>query len=1185
MTTALLLLACLCTSAQQFFNLTAEEVRVDTLLPRFTYLQELGSDYADSVYTVSIDYPEFIDMSPADVKRYHAITGDTLPELPEVEQYIGVSRKRGTLYVSMVPLVFRDGRYQKLVSFMLAVKSTPRAQLRTRSGLPVTRSDDSEGTAGRYADHSVLAEGRWVKIGVPATGVYQLTDAVLRRAGFSDYTKVRVYGYGGALQPERLTGDYLKATDDLQEVAQCMAGGKRLFYAQGPVSWSSTTANARTRNPYSIYGYYFLTDGEPLTVTEEEFKAAHYPTADDYHSLIENEGYAWFTGGRNLFDPDPYTVGNPRQYKLYSAADSGTLTVALTYDGVCATEVLVNDSLVGTIQIQAQPNGQAQGLSDYNKAAEVSRSFVVKGLLTGDNTVTVRQLSGSTVRLDYLSLCYAQPRPWADLQSTTFSEPEVVCQITNQDHHADGAADMVIIIPTTQKLLVQAERLKTWHEQRDTMTVHIVPADELFNEFSSGTPDANAYRRYLKMLYDRAKSDGEMPRYLLLLGDGAWDNRMLSSAWSATSSDDLLLCYESENSFSEVSCYVSDDYFCLLDDDEGGNMLSSDRPDVAVGRLPARTAAEAQVMVDKILSYAANAQAGAWQNTICLMGDDGNNNLHMQDAEAVASLVEQDYPDFQVKKIYWDAYTRTASATGFSYPDVTRLIKQQMQSGALIMNYSGHGAPYCLSHEQVIKLADFAAPTSLRLPLWLTASCDIMPFDGQQDNIGETAMLNKQGGAVAFYGTTRTVYAHYNRYMNRAFMRHVLSTVDGRRVSIGEAARLAKNELIQSRNDLTENKLQYTLLGDPALVLAAPTVRAVIDSIGGKAVTDGADIRLLAGMKTTVSGHIVGSEGVDPAFNGVASLTVNDAEQTITCKLNDETADNALVFTDRGNTLYEGSDSVSNGLFSFTFAVPKDISYTEGNGLMTVYAVNSNKTREAHGTYEQFALSGDSLLANDGIGPNIYCYLNSPSFVYGGTVNASPYFYAELEDGDGINVSGSGIGHDLQLIIDGEPSKTYTLNDYFRYDFGDYRRGTVGYSIPALSAGQHKLQFRAWDVLNNSSVAELAFSVDATQEPSQLNVSCTHNPATTATTFIISHDRTGAMLDVELDIYDMAGRMLWKHTESGLASTSTYTIDWDLTVDGGRRLQTGVYLYRVAVSSDGSGEASQAKKLVILYNK
>ena len=465
--------------------------------------------------------------------------------------------------------------------------------------------------------------------------------------------------------------------------------------------------------------------------------------------------------------------------------------------------------------------------------------------LQASNTVVLTPRTGSgTVRLDYISTYATQPTATPDLMQT-YGTPEIVGRITNQNFHASTAADMVIVIPSSQKLLAQAQRLKTLHEQYDGLRVTIAPADELFNEFSSGTPDANAYRRYMKMLYDRAETDADMPRYLVLFGDGAWDNRMVLSDWSTSTPDDFLLCYESENSYSETSCYVSDDYFCILDDDEGGALVTSDKADVAVGRISARTADEAKIAVDKIESYIKNEEAGVWQNIVCFMGDDGNQNAHMDDADSVAKSVEQLYPNLMVKRIMWDAYTRVTSSTGNSYPDVTRLIKQQLQQGALMMNYSGHGRADAMSHEYVMKLADFQTATSLRLPLWMTASCDIMPFDGQEENIGETAFFNSKGGAIAFYGTTRTVYQSYNRLMNLAFTRYVLSRDDdGKPLPIGEAVRLTKNELITSRKDLSPNKLQYTLLGDPALRLAIPTRGISVDSINGIALAEGTTLTL-----------------------------------------------------------------------------------------------------------------------------------------------------------------------------------------------------------------------------------------------------------------------------------------------------------------------------------------------------
>ena len=1178
-TLIVLLFLCPSAGAQRFFNLTAPEVRIDSVLPRFGCSIPLGEHYQDSLYTVSIAYPEFIKMGHDDVLRVQQLIEAPLPEMPVIEQFIAVDRKRGSLELSLVPLVLRDGQYQKLVSFMIDVKATPIHK--GRKAAPTTRAG---GVSDRYATHSVLATGHWAKIRIPATGIYQLTETVIKKAGFSDLAKVRIYGYGGELQPEALTDSYLRATDDLQELPTCTIGGRRLFFGRGPVSWSSPSSTIRTRNPYSDYGYYFITQGdaEPLQIDSATFISTYYPSADDYHVLYEKDEYAWYEGGRNLYEGTAIEAGQSKTYQLptHGQASGGSLRVVLTTSSAATASVELNGEQLGTQRMATS--------SSYDHAAESASTYQVSNL-QAQNELRITVASGSTpVRVDYLSLALDTPRP-LQLATTTFDSPEYVYNITNQDHHADGPCDMVIIVPLTGKLTAQAERIKTMHEQRDGLSVRIVPADELYNEFSSGTPDANAYRRYLKMLYDRAETEADMPRYLLLFGDGAWDNRMLISDWRNCNPDDFLLCYESENSFSEVKCYVSDDYYCLLDDEEEiqqqtsrGTISYLGKPDVAVGRFPVRSAEEAKIIVDKTIGYANNENAGSWQNTLMFMGDDGNNNAHMITADKVANALQTAHPALNIKKVYWDAYTRQSSSTGNTYPDVSTLIKSQMAEGALMMNYSGHGISYGISHEFVLRLPDFEEPTSLRLPLWVTASCDIMPFDGQEENIGETAVLNKKGGAIAFFGTTRTVYANYNELINLGFSQYVLASTNGVRNTIGEAARLIKCDLVESRKDVSPNKLQYTLLGDPALVLAAPTQQVVIDQINGLPVDGASAVTLPAGSIAKVTGHIASGTATDAAFNGTLTAIVRDAEETVVCRLNEPgDAEQAFVFNDRTKTLYSGSDSIRNGVFTFTFAVPKDISYTDGSGLMTLYAVNHEQTRTAHGETNHFILNGSSTALNDSIGPSIYCYLNSKSFRNGSKVHTSPYFVAELYDENGINASGSSIGHDLELIIDGDMTKTYNLNSYFGYDFGDYRSGTLGFSIPALDYGHHHLLFRAWDVLNNSSTAELDFVVARDIAPECIGVRCLRDPATGGATFVITHDRAGCELHVQLDIYDMAGRQLWRYTESGVPADNTYTFDWNLSMDGGRRLQTGVYLFKISISSDGSGQSSMTKKLLI----
>ena len=1194
----LLLASCFGANAQRFFNLASSQVEVDSVLPEFTYAIPLYDNYDDSLYTVSILYPEFIDMTRTDIANYERLSNEPLPEMPVVKQQIAVSRKKAMLETNFCPLVKRDGKYQILVSFMLKVEAKAKASttkgnetFAKGNGAMANINDalttgnnalaKNSSAAERYAANSILATGKWAKIRVPSSGVYQITESLIRKAGFSSLSKIKVYGYGGNLQAERLDGNTLKELDDLKEVATYDRGKSRLFYARGPVSWSSPTATRRTRNPYSDYGYYFITETtnseeEPLKADSAAFISAFYPSNNDYHSIYEVDGYAWYHGGRNLYDSKAIRNGSSQKVVLSKPADatSAQLSVNVSAGSSSSVEVLHNGASLGTITISVP--------AKYYAGNEAMKTYTISSQQAKD-TITIKNNGSPPVRLDFVSAAWDKPSPAPSLDGS-FPDAEYVYNITNQNHHADSAADMVIIIPTSQKLLKQANRLADFHRQHDGMRVNVVPADELFNEFSSGTPDANAYRRYMKMLYDRAETEADMPSHLLLFGDCVWDNRMLTQDCHNMSPDDYLLVFESENSFSETTCYADDGFYCLLDDGEGANLLTSDRPDIAVGRFPVTTEAEAKIMVDKTIGYVENKNAGSWQNTIVFMGDDGDANVHMHDVNEVADATISAHPEYLVRKIMWDAYPQETSASGHGYPVVTNLIKRLQSSGALIFDYGGHGRPDQVSHENVLRLTDFKAFSNKNLPLWVTATCDIMPYDGVEPTIGEAAVLNENGGAMAFFGTARTVFVPENKAINRAFMKYVLTyDSNGKPITIGEAQRLTKSYLITSSEDRSANKLQYQLLGDPAVALHLPTQKVVVDSINGISVNDTQKkATLQAGSIATISGHIEGNND----FTGLVSATVRDSRELITCNMNASAdADSAFTFYDYTKYLFNGSDSIKNGKFNLSFAVPMDINYSDKAGIMNFHAVSSDKQMLAHGYCTNFIVGGTAAVDNDSIGPSIFCYLNSPSFVNGGNVNSTPYFVAQITDANGINSTGNGIGHDLQLIIDGDMAKTYTLNDNFVYDFGTYTSGTTYYQIPELSAGKHTLKFRAWDILNNSSTVSLDFNVVRGLTPKLFNVGVTKNPASTSTTFIINHDRVGTTMDVDIDVFDASGRLLWTRHESGVSTNGACTSTWNLCTDSGQQLQTGVYLYRVRVACEGSSQASKANKLVVISNK
>lgn len=412
-------------------------------------------------------------MSDADIRQYQQITKEGLPRLPKISQQISISRKKASLEVSLIPLVYRNKKYQKLVSFMLKVK--PKA-INKKGGY--RRAADGN----RYADHSVLQEGTWVKIRIPQTGIYQLSTDFIQKAGFTNTSKVKIYGYGGGMQPEKLTADYLMETDDLQELPTCNVGGRRLFYAVGPVTCNDN--HQRIRNPYSNYGYYFLTenDDEPLTISQEDFLATYYPLEDDYNTLYEVDDFAWYQGGRNLYDATVLSASTNNDYTLSSSGNTtkGTVTVVVSANQATTVAVSLNDQSVGSITIPS--------CGTYDAMRATQKTFNVDNLQKNNKIRIQPSNSGATVRLDYISLYCESPKDAPNLSSGSFSIPEIVGMIANQDHHADDFIDMLIVIPASGELAQQAERLKTIHETNDNLRVRIIPADELYNEFSSGTP-------------------------------------------------------------------------------------------------------------------------------------------------------------------------------------------------------------------------------------------------------------------------------------------------------------------------------------------------------------------------------------------------------------------------------------------------------------------------------------------------------------------------------------------------------------------------------------------------------------------------------------------------------------------------------------------------------------------------
>lgn len=1194
----------------------------------------------DADCRVAIAYPEFRPLTPQEAREAEA---HLLPRisLPEPQCRLMMSRGEAFLQVQFSPVVYREGRWMRLVS----------CKIETTCAGGVQRAPKAK-AASRYADTSVLASGKWVKVRVGEEGIYRLTTKALQGMGFNDIRRVKLYGYGGRVIPESLPETGPEALpDDLVEVPMMQHGDDLLFFAEGTVRWTFDTQLGlwlHRQNPYSTYSAYFLTEGDDaqrIATVSDQGEGGDIIDRVPYYGLYENDAFGWYEGGVRMYDAYDFDGGSQHTFKVSTPSPdvAGPATLTMTAAAAHATEATNfvashAGTTLGTIKVAR--------LGENDAAKEATGSFIMTGL-QNDNSITVSATAGHHARLNYLRVNYtrllsAQDRPFAfvpapsgNVQAATlqmtagqgkthlwrigivgdataevpytltgntltaniadasrryvaftedadYPEPVVVGSIANQNLHADANIDMVIVVPASGIYDEQAERLADLHRQHDGMTVKVVRADALHNEFSSGTPDASALRRYLKMLYLRASERTEAsvaPSYLLLFGPSSWDNRMLTADWKSQNPANYLLAYEgdaSDVSIGDVYSYVADDYFALLDD--GESSVLSAAPDMAVGRITPYSKAEAKVYVDKIEAYLAGGDIGVWKSNILVMGDYGDNSSHMEDAERVVRAIDGATDSrYNVYKVYPDAYDIQTSATGNTYPQATRRVRELMQKGVVVANYSGHGSPTQLSHAWLLQSEDFKTLSPVHATHWVLASCEIYPIDSHVECFGQIAMTRPTGGAIAFMCATRAVYASYNNPLNCSYMRLLLTPqADGRYLPIGEALRRAKAEQSSTTMNACLNKAKYLIIGDPALRIALPTQQAVIDSINGVALDATAEsVQLPAGSVATVSGHVAGCD-----YDGTAVLSLYDKTNTVNTK--GYGSDGAYTYTTREKVIYEGQARVTAGRFHFDIAIPLDISYSDENARVSLYTVAADSTREAMGYTTRLYLNGtNTSAAADSVGPSIYLYLDDPMFVDGGIVGASPLFYAELRDDCGINASGISLGHDITLTIDGRDAEAISLNDYFTYDFGCYDRGQVIYPLTSLSAGMHTLCLKAWDVNNNSSTAQLQCFVQP-DFVAECSIHATHNPARVFTNLVVVAPMTAeGERSVAIDIYDASGRLVWQHAASMADGVQMLTTPWYLTTTSGTPVRSGLYICRASITGSDGKRTTTAKKIIV----
>jgi len=1205
-------------------------------LPELTFYRSIDAPVASVTLTQCVFEP--LTTSESDVIKNMDKT--MLPSEPKIRYETVFDQGKPMLRVSFIPLRLNpaNGKPEKLKSYNIEVTHDFSRQLDTISAQVYASS--SVLSSGDWYKVSVAETGvyqlTYADLSAMGMQLNGLASSKIRVHGFGGGMLPE---RAGAQRYDDLPEIAVKVVDGGD--GRFDAGDYVLFYARGPEKWTFNGQTGLFEHQAHLYddkAYYFVTAGDQNGLRVQELPqptSAPAATVSSYnwYKAVQPNQTNLIKSGKEWFG-DVFDVVTSRDYDFsgFRPVPSAPLTIRLsavarsvqsssftlkaggktlnmyvspivtdfnTAYAKIATETFVVDQPDFSSGFNLKYNkstGSAIGWLNYIEANTLAQLDFKGGQTgfrhSGMQGVVEYRISDVTVpfmlwdvtdplRAGQLSVSASGGessfraladtlREYIMFDDQSYLKPVFVEKVPNQNLHGLSTYSMVIV--THPDFAEEATRLATFHAQRDNLDVLVVQQQAIYNEFSSGAQDISAIRDFIRMLWIRNQGS-QKPRFLLLFGDASYDPKDRMDA-----NTNFIPTYQSPESLHPVTSYATDDFFGCIDDNEGG--LSSDVPDIGIGRLPVQTPAEAKMAVDKIVYYSTPSEKvqGDWRNVIAFVADDGDGNSHMQQADMLANMIDTTHRSYNVDKIFFDAYNQISTPGGQRIPDASAALNQRMDKGALIVNYTGHGGEVGWAHERVLEVADINSWTNYdRMPVFMTATCEFSRYDDpKMQSAGELVFLNPNGGGIALFTTARPTFGTPNFTLARSFYNIAFDPVNGEMPHLGDLIRLAK---LSAGAD--NNSKKFVLLGDPAMKMAYPAYNVQTLELNGRSVTEVTDT-LKALSEITISGIITDSDGSKVSdFNGVVIPVVYDKENQIVTFGTE--ASSPFVFSLRRNIIYKGKAEVVNGEFTFSFIVPRDIAYQFGKGKISYYATDG--TMDAAGYYSQVVVGGFSdRQIEDFSGPEVDLFMNDTKFKRGGFTDQNPVLLAFVEDLSGINTIGNGIGHDIVAILDNETDSPFILNDFYQSDLSTYRSGVISFPFHNLAQGPHTLKLKVWDVNNNSSEVTTEFVVASSEGLTLGRFDAWPNPMKDKITLEIEHNQAGQELIAQLDIYTLSGNRAASLNRRIFAEGfRTTSFEWDGRGSDGHLLSSGFYIGRLKITTLSGLSSEKSVKIVIAH--
>ncbi|MEN3333420.1 MAG: hypothetical protein V7641_2785 [Blastocatellia bacterium] len=677
-------------------------------------------------------------------------------------------------------------------------------------------------TPERLQAQAVIAGRPGVKITVRKSGFYRLTQADLAGAG------ITLAGEPRLLQ---MFVDGQQVPINVQTNQQGQIAGVE-FYGAG---LDAAYSDART---------YWLVFGTEPGLRIDQVKAPGLTTnlRSIFYTVERRDRTIYFAALKNgerenffgaVITPSP--VGQTLTLRNVDRSASGQATIEVALQGVTIpshqVQVYINEALAGTLRFEGQNATSAkffvaqsrlregdnqvrlvaqEGPDDVSLVDYIRISYwhmlkadndALRFTSAGNQSLTISGFSSAAIRVldvtspnavqeitgkiakqeDGYSVTAASPaagqRELLVITSERLSKPARITQSRASQWRTPGhAADLIILTHANfAGSLVNLVKARTVQGLR----VEVADVEEIYNEFSFGSKSPQALKDFLQ--YARAHWQ-TAPRFVLLVGDASLDpkNYLGLGDW------DMVPSRMIDTSYLETA---SDDWFVDFDGDAVAEM--------AIGRLPARTAAEAALMVNKIVSY----DQSVGSQSVMLVADNNDGYDFEGASRQLGQLVPANLRTEQINRGRVDSQT------------ARRQLFDGLSRGEKLVNYMGHGGVNLWNGSLLTNDDATTLTNSQRLPVFVMMTCYNGYFqDVALDSLAESLLKSERGGAVAVWASTTMALPGGQATVNQQLYRQLFQA--GNSPMIGEAMRRAKMAV-----EDTDVRRTWILFGDPTMKL------------------------------------------------------------------------------------------------------------------------------------------------------------------------------------------------------------------------------------------------------------------------------------------------------------------------------------------------------------------------------